>query len=373
MSQRAKKPRHKAGQAPGAGQAGLCDPLAVYIPTAMPSQGAATAPSAARSTVYNPHLLSSYTPAKAPSAAEPKNVAKPLDALIKRPMQPPPQPAQSPRLTTTGSSAVAIVPPPSHARGARARFALSASTKPAVHPRLSRRQRPMSFESVFGVEESPPSALLQQLARCSASSDTLIRDMRKIQTRFDRSEVVLKLSTRYLLVGTCDSRFAGLAHFLPTKVVYAFEHPQHRHVEMHMRYEDMLGVRLQPASTGGANGSGASSGRATTAGVTIGGGSAAQLEFRFRIGAPLAYFSREYDHNNTTHDLRIGFLSAADLRQFEQLVLPHVHALADGAAAGSSAPSASADTGSAPLDTGAGSAKASATVGRRGKSLSATS
>ena len=165
---------------------------------------------------------------------------------------------------------------------------------------------------MLGIEEGPPSALLQQLAKCSASTDALISSMRSIQTRFDRAEVVLQLSTRYLLVGKCDSRFAGIAHFLPTKVVYAFEHPIHRNVEMHMAYADMAGVRLQPASSKG---------------------SGAQLEFRFRISNALAYFTRDYDHHNEAHDLRIGFGSAADLRQFEQLALPHIQGLADGAAA----------------------------------------
>lgn len=227
----------------------------------------------------------------------------------------------------------------------------------------------MSIDAFLGVEEREPSALLQQLARCSASSDALIRDVRKIQTRFDRSEVILKLSTRYLLVGKCDSRFAGIAHFLPTKVVYAFEHPIHRHVEMHMRYQDMLGVRLQGVSSGGSNCGGVGGGRATTAGVTIGagGGGPAQNELRFRIGSPLTpYFTREYDHTNEAHDLRIGFASAGDLQQFEKLVLARVHALADGAG--------SSSAGSAAVGSGLDSPRSTAVVGRRGKTpaLSAT-
>ena len=94
-----------------------------------------------------------------------------------------------------------------------------------------------------------------QLAKCSASSDALINDMRRtFKTRIDPAEILLKVSTRYLLVGKCDNRFAGLAKFLPTKVVYAFEHPTHRQVEMHMAYKDMIGVRTQPATAPGAAG-----------------------------------------------------------------------------------------------------------------------
>lgn len=133
-----------------------------------------------------------------------------------------------------------------------------------------------------------------QLAKCSASSDALINDMRRtFKTRIDPAEILLKVSTRYLLVGKCDNRFAGLAKFLPTKVVYAFEHPTHRQVEMHMAYKDMIGVRTQPATAPGAAG-----------------------ELRFRIGSPLSYFTREYDHTNPSHDLRIGFETAADFASF---------------------------------------------------------
>ena len=71
---------------------------------------------------------------------------------------------------------------------------------------------------------------------------------RTFKTRIDPAEILLKVSTRYLLVGKCDNRFAGLAKFLPTKVVYAFEHPTHRQVEMHMAYKDMIGVRTQDGS-----------------------------------------------------------------------------------------------------------------------------
>ena len=45
---------------------------------------------------------------------------------------------------------------------------------------------------------------------------------------------------------------------------------------------------------------------------------------RFRIGKPLAYFHREYDPSNETHDLRIGFLSPAEAAQFRTAVLPTV-------------------------------------------------
>ena len=218
--------------------------------------------------------------------------------------------------------------PPSQARGARARLARTGLSRPVVHPRGRRAQFSCSEVSGQASSAEPPSALLQQLAKCSASSDALIQSMRKtITSRFDRSEVLLRLNTRYLLVGTCDSRFVGVAHFLPSKVVYAFEHPLHRQVEMHMAYADMLGVRLQPPSSGGARA--AAAGNAI--GGTSGGGSsnrAADLELRFRIGRELSYFTREYDCTNAAHELRIGFSSAGDLDQFRKLVLPNVLMLA---------------------------------------------
>jgi hypothetical protein len=156
------------------------------------------------------------------------------------------------------------------------------------------------------------SALLQHLSQCRTNSDLLISDMRKtFAPRVDRSQLLLQVTTRYLLVGTCGSRFAGVAKFMPDKVIYAFEHPTERKVEMHMSYSDMLGVRMLSAPSTGT--------RIACAG-----------ELRFRIGKPLAYFSRDYDPNNETHDLRIGFESEADLSQLRLRVLPHVRALANG-------------------------------------------
>lgn len=204
---------------------------------------------------------------------------------------------------------------PSLARGARAR-ALAASQQTSVHPRLNtRRRRPNSGEmvgsSADGVDAEPPSELRQQLARSMASSDKLMQEVLSMSSRADRSELLLQLPTRYLLVGTCDCRFAGVAKFLPTKVIYAFEHPVHRHVEMHMAYDHMVGVRPRPA--GGASRSG---------GVAPGG------ELRFRIAAPLAYFSKDYDHANDAHELRIGFETVADFKRFEKAALPQIASLA---------------------------------------------
>ena len=229
---------------------------------------------------------------------------------------------------------------PSLARGARARAlaATAASASRTAHPRLPppRRRRQAGASAPASAEDEEPSALLQELAKWSASSDNLMADMRKtFGSRFDRSEVLLQLSTRYLLVGKCDSRFAGVARFLPTKVIYSFEHPQHRHVEMHMSYADMVGVRTQPATlhrrSGVAAGGTASSGSGAGAG-----------ELRFRINGPLAYFARDYDPADAGHDLRIGFESEADVERFKKIAWAHVSALAkaeeDGVASVGEAP-----------------------------------
>lgn len=180
-----------------------------------------------------------------------------------------------------------------------------------------------------GVEDGQQqSALVQQLAKCSASSDNLMADMRKaFVSRFDRSDVLLQLSTRYLLVGRCDSRFAGVAHFLPSKVIYVFEHPQHRHVEMHMAYADMDGVRMQAATLrrgGAAYGATCRAGGGGNVGSSGGSGGS---ELRFRINGPLAYFARDYDPSDATHDLRIGFESESDLERFRTVVWPHLSSL----------------------------------------------
>ena len=205
--------------------------------------------------------------------------------------------------------------PPSIARGARARA--FGATPSYMQPKRRLDRWPGAFTPGTSVPlaappEEPPSALRLALQSSFTSSDALIRDMRAtFKSRFDKSEQLLQLSTRYLLVGSCGSRCAGCAKFLPTKVIYAFEHPTHRQVEMHMAYKDMAGVRLQPA-TAPAAGRGGSAGAGRL------------LELRFRIDHQLSYFTREYDPANEAHDLRIGFLSEADAGAFRERVLEHV-------------------------------------------------
>ena len=93
----------------------------------------------------------------------------------------------------------------------------------------------------------PRGTLLDQLAQCQASTDALINDINStFKSRYDRTGLLLVLPARHLHVGRCGSQFAGTARFFDGLVTYAFEHPHHRHVEMQMRYEDMLRPRLGP-------------------------------------------------------------------------------------------------------------------------------
>lgn len=186
---------------------------------------------------------------------------------------------------------------------------------------VPRRSRPWRSQGAAASQPAfdcpaPRSALLDQLAQIQSSSNSLISSMQStFKSRFDRSEMLLQLSTRYLLVGRCDSPFAGTARFLPTEVVYAFHHPQHRAVEMHMRYRDMVRVRVSTDNER----------------VLASRGASSVAELRFRINAPLAYFAREYDPLDSTHELRIGFGADADLLQFNERVLPHILRLCQGA------------------------------------------
>ena len=152
----------------------------------------------------------------------------------------------------------------------------------------------------------PRGTLLEQLAQCQANSDSLISDMQStFKSRFDRSGLLLQLPSRHLHVGKCDSPFAGTAKFYAEEVVYCFEHPHHRTVTMHMRYADMLRPRLTTSPAGVA-------------------------ELRFRIGRELVYFTREYDHTNPDHDLKLGFVTKADAKKFSDGVLPQLLARAKG-------------------------------------------
>lgn len=149
----------------------------------------------------------------------------------------------------------------------------------------------------------PRGSLLEQLAQCQANSASLISEMNStFKSRRDRSGMLLSLTTRSLRVGTCAHRFAGTARFFDTHVVYAFDHPRHRQVEMQMWYRDMA----SPAAAGG--------------GTT----------FSFRILRRLEYFDREYDFTDPAHELRLEFLTEGDARAFRQRVLPHVQGLATG-------------------------------------------
>eukprot|EP00967_Tisochrysis_lutea_P108890 scaffold168919_cov34-Tisochrysis_lutea.AAC.2 len=114
--------------------------------------------------------------------------------------------------------------------------------------------------------------------------------------------MLLTLTTRSLQVGTCQHRFAGTARFFKAHVVYAFDHPRHRQVEMHMKYEDMT----SPAAEAGGK------------------------SFTFRILRKLEYFEREYDFTNPMHALKLEFLTDDDAQKFRRTVLPYVKELAAG-------------------------------------------
>ncbi len=62
------------------------------------------------------------------------------------------------------------------------------------------------------------------------------------KSRHDRSGLLLSLTTRSLTVGSCGDRYAGTARFFDEKLVYAFEHPRHGKIEMHMSYADMSSI-----------------------------------------------------------------------------------------------------------------------------------
>lgn len=169
--------------------------------------------------------------------------------------------------------------------------------------------------------------MLEQLAQCQANSASLITEMNStFKSRRDRSGMLLTLTTRSLRVGTCAHRFAGTARFFETHVVYAFDHPRHRQVEMQMWYRDMA----SPAAAGG-----------TT--------------FSFRILRRLEYFDREYDFTDPGHELRLEFLSEEDGRAFRQRVLPHVLGMAaSGKERRGGTRRADGGMGGVPLDCGQG-------------------
>lgn len=143
-----------------------------------------------------------------------------------------------------------------------------------------------------------------------ANSSSLVNEM---QNTFKSSHApgsqLLQLRTRCLKVGRCGNEFAGVARFYPTEVVYTFDHPIHRKVEMHMRYGDMIEPRLMRTRAGSSSGSG---------------GGRGERRFSFRINKRLEYFSREYDPADPEHQLHLHFQSDADASQFEQRALPHI-------------------------------------------------
>ncbi|KAL1510561.1 hypothetical protein AB1Y20_006862 [Prymnesium parvum] len=192
-------------------------------------------------------------------------------------------------------------------------LAASACLKPARHHRAPRKPRapPAGVRAAPPAKEAAvatrPSPLLESLAKCQEDSDKLMSALHTtFKSRYDRGDLLLEVRTKYLLVGTCDSRFAGVARFHHDEVVYRFEHPIHRQVEMHMRYADMLAVRT---AWSGMNGS-------------------RTPELCFRIRNQLGYFSREYDSSNAAHELKIGFCREADMLQLQELAMPRIHALA---------------------------------------------
>lgn len=141
------------------------------------------------------------------------------------------------------------------------------------------------------------------------TSNSLISSMNAtFKSRFDRTDLLLEVPTRYLLVGTCDSMLAGMARFHREEVVYSFNHPLHRQVEMHMKYADMAAVRID------------------LCGLKRSSSHPPAPELRFRILNQLVYFSREYDADNEAHELKIGLCSESDMRRLQDLVMPHIRA-----------------------------------------------
>lgn len=151
-----------------------------------------------------------------------------------------------------------------------------------------------------------PKGLMHTSFLIQEESNRLISSMRTtFKSRHDRSDVLLTLSTKYLLVGTCEQRFSGTARFYQHEVVYSFDHPVHRQVEMHMKYIDMDSIRVQNNSS-----------TVSTVGRNP--------ELCFKIRNQLSYFVREYDPSDTSHELILGFRSASDLQELETRVLPHI-------------------------------------------------
>ena len=70
-----------------------------------------------------------------------------------------------------------------------------------------------------GPRVPPRGSLLEQLARCQASTDSLISDMQStFKSRYDRTGMLLQLRARHFHVGDCDSQFAGTAKFFDEQV-----------------------------------------------------------------------------------------------------------------------------------------------------------
>ena len=229
--------------------------------------------------------------------------AHPPMSRVQRPVLPAaaPAPAAAPPASAAAPPAAA---PPSGASAAKAAAAArNGRGGSTAAPPLTRR---------------PAVALRAAFAACSASSDTIIADMKKT---FKKAASTARACCWRCRRGTCTSGAARAS--LEDRAL--------------LRPRGCLRLRAPaPPPRRDAHAlcrHGAAFHSADERGVGRGRGRGAP-EFRFRIVNELAYFTREYDPTNPAHRLAIGFTTSADLRRFEAEVYPCVVAAAGGGAAG---------------------------------------
>ena len=150
--------------------------------------------------------------------------------------------------------------------------------------------------------------------------EELLRDPTLAECRF-----LLRLERMQLRVnGRLKKAFNGTIRFLPSEILGTLD--GYRRLEL--RYENMTGLRVVQRTQGG---------------PIVAGSALFELRFRLDVGEDelkrfhntLALESREfdsgnpaYDPQNSDHELAFGFANEADRRQFGDMVLPPMRALA---------------------------------------------
>eukprot|EP00743_Colponemidia_sp_Colp-15_P006265 GILK01006741.1.p1 GENE.GILK01006741.1~~GILK01006741.1.p1 ORF type:complete len:254 (+),score=25.07 GILK01006741.1:61-822(+) len=161
--------------------------------------------------------------------------------------------------------------------------------------------------SPSSVKKRSRAPLSEQLARVGQEADALTNQLKQkngltsspsssSSSSFfsPSSSTILELPCRDFVVGKTRSNFPCTVKFFSDRVVYVFQHPTQKRIDMEMYYRDMEDVKCSDKLR----------------------------TWRFRIGRDLEFFASDYDWRNSLHCLSLRFDSSCSLLEIRSKICP---------------------------------------------------